>query len=535
MDPEAPMTEPAAGSPMAAEGFPELVLHANWRSSSSQRVAIGLRLKQLPFRYVAVDLDAREQEGEAFRALHPGAQVPVLVADGVAMGQSLAILEWLEECWPDRGMPLLGGDPQTRWRARQIAQLIASLLQPFQLPGATRRRLLQHLAAELEPPEAMSRCRAFSREHLERGLATVEQLLAAAGDGPFAVGAAPGLADCCIVPQLISAAGLGVDVNRYARLSRLYERCQELDAFRASHPALQPDAPEAAGVAPAGAAAPVGMTAAAEPNALPGKEQATGARTQPAAPPAAAGGMTAAAAGPAELLRAKEPAAATGAFLLERANAPIPELAWVRQETARLFGPLATKMTPLDVCLLLRWLVGQLQARLVVEVGVFSGSSALALASGLGPQDRLIAFDPATDTTAIARQAWQRAGLAERISLRHEDAALGVPALAGEVGVAGRVDLAYVDGCNSQYRRNYEDLLPLLRPGGVIVFDNTLWKGGVADPGCTDPQALHLRELIEALRHDPRVESCSLSLGDGLTLARKREATDGPTAAGSPP
>lgn len=498
MAPEAPVTEPAAGSPTAAEGFPELVLHANWRSSSSQRVAIGLRLKQLPFRYVAVDLDAREQEGEAFRALHPGAQVPVLVADGVAMGQSLAILEWLEERWPDRGVPLLSGDPQTRWRARQIAQLIASLLQPFQLPGATRRRLLQHLAAELEPPQAAARCRAFSREHLERGLATVEQLVAAAGDGPFAVGAAPGLADCCIVPQLISAAGLGVDVNRFGRLSQLYERCQGLDAFRASHPSRQPDAP-AAGAAPAGAAAPVGATAAA--------------------------GVTAAGAGPAQLLRAKEPAAATGAFLLERANAPIPELAWVRQETARLFGPLATKMTALDVCLLLRWLVGQLQARLVVEVGVFSGSSSLALASGLAPGGLLIGFDPATDTTAIARQAWRRAGLAERISLRHEDAALGVPALAGEAAVAGRVDLAYVDGCNSQYRRNYDDLLPLLRPGGVIAFDNTLWKGGVADPACTDPLALHLRELIEALRCDPRVHSCSLSLGDGLTLVRKRETT----------
>lgn len=87
--------------------------------------------------------------------------------------------------------------------------------------------------------------------------------------------------------------------------------------------------------------------------------------------------------------------------------------------------------------------------------------------------------------------------------------------------MAGAVDLAYVDGCNSQYRRNYEDLLPLLRPGGVIVLDNTLWKGNVADPACSDPQALHLRELLEALAQDPRVECCTLRLGDGLTLARR--------------
>lgn len=222
-----------------------------------------------------------------------------------------------------------------------------------------------------------------------------------------------------------------------------------------------------------------------------------------------------------DLLRAKEPAAATTAFLLERANPPIPQLAWVRQETARLFGPLATKMSPADGCLLLRWLVGQLQARLVVEVGVFSGSSSLAIASALAEGGRLIAFDTATDTTAIARQAWQRAGLSGRISLHLQDAALGLPALAQDPSVAGAVDLAYVDGCNTQYRRNYEDLLPLLRPGGVIVLDNTLWKGGVADPACSDPQALHLRELLEALARDPRVECCTLSLGDGLTLARR--------------
>lgn len=246
--------------------IPELVLHANWRSSSSQRVAIGLRLKQLPFRYVAVDLEGREQEGEAFRALHPGAQVPVLVADGVAMGQSLAILEWLEERWPERGQPLLAADPEQRRQARQIAQLIASLLQPFQLPGATRRRLLRHLLPAADPARAQELCRAFSRDHLEQGLATLEALVAAAGPGPFAVGDGPGLADCCIVPQLIAAAGLGVDGNRYPRLSRLYDSCQQLEAFRASHPSQQPDAP---GVAAASSSSVASSAAPLRPRALP--------------------------------------------------------------------------------------------------------------------------------------------------------------------------------------------------------------------------------------------------------------------------
>ena len=510
------MTDSSA-RPARAAALPELVLHANWRSSSSQRVAIGLRLKQLPFRYVAVDLDAREQEGEAFVALHPGAQVPLLVADGVAMGQSLAILEWLEERFPERGLPLLGGDPELRRRAREIALLIASLLQPFQLPGATRRRLLHHLAPGEDPQRTQSQCRAFSREHLEHGLATLEQLVATAGGGPFAVGESPGLAECCIVPQLIAAAGLGVDVNRFQRLAGLYEHCQQLEAFAASHPSRQPDAP-GPGSAPTPSTGTLPAPPAAAGSALAqGREAAGGAGVASPSAVAAAQAISAS-----ELLRAKEPSAAITTYLLEQANAPIPELAWVRAETCRLFAPLATKMTPADVCLLLRWLVRLQRARLVVEVGVFSGSSSLALASGLEPGGRLIAFDPATDSTAIARAAWQRAGLADRISLRHQDAAIGVPALGREPDVAGRIDLAYVDGCNTQYRRNYDDLLPLLRPGGLIVFDNTLWKGGVADPGCRDPQALHLRGLIETLRQDARVETCSLSLGDGLTLALRR-------------
>ena len=479
----------------------DLQLHANWRSSSSQRVAIGLRLKQLPFRYVPVDLEAREQESERFRALHPGAQVPVLVADGVAMGQSLAILEWLEERWPGRGQALLPVDAEARWRVRQIAQLIASLLQPFQLPGATRRRLLSHLQLDGDPARAQELCRAFSRDHLEHGLATLEQLLVQAGDGPFSVGEAPSLADCCLVPQLIAAAGLGVDVNRFPRLSRAYDTCQQLEAFRASHPGVQPDAPgrgaePAPGVPPSGAAAPGGGSAALL------------------------------------LMRAKEPEAATLSFLRERANPPIPQLDWVREQTAERFGPLATKMTALEVCLLLRWLVWQLQPQLLVEVGVFSGSSSLALASGLGEGGRLIAFDPATDTTAIARDAWQRAGLADRIELRHQDAAEGLPALAREPALAGAVDLAYVDGCNLQYARNLEDLLPLMRPGGLIVLDNTLWKGGVADPACVDPQAVHLRQLIERLAGDRLLQSCTLGLGDGLTLVRRRPESDAPPAPG---
>lgn len=472
----------ASGDDHGAALLPHLVLHANQRSSSSQRVRIGLRLKQLPFSEVSVDLDGRQQEGEAYRRLHPIGQVPVLVADGVILGQSLAILEWLEERWPSRGSALLPADLLQRQRAREIALVITSLIQPFQLPGATRRSLLLHLGMEADPAAAQALLQRFSGAHLERTLAQLDTLVAP-GCGRFCVGDAPSLADCCLVPQLQAAARLGVDVNRYHHLAGVYEHCRDLEAFCAPPPpaAQAPGQAAAAGMAASGAELPAAV-----------------------------------------VLRRKEPEAAVVAYLLEEANAPIPELEAVRQESCRLFAPQATKMTPVDVCLLLGWLVRSLGVRLAVEVGVFTGSSSLALAANLPPDGRLIAFDVDAETAAVAQAAWQRARLSERIELRLEDAGSGLARLAGEAGIAGQVDLVFIDGPNESYAAHAEALLPLLRPGGLLVFDNTLWKGEVLKAASDDPRATALRRLNRQLRDDPRVHSCTISLGDGLGLAMKR-------------
>ena len=478
----------ASGDDRDAVSLPQLVLHANWRSSSSQRVRIGLRLKQLPFREVTVDLDGREQEGEAYRRLHPIGQVPLLVADGVILGQSLAILEWLQECWPDRGAALLPADPLQRQRAREIALVVTSLIQPFQLPGATRRSLVQHLGLEADPAATQALLQRFSGAHLERTLAQLDALVAP-GSGCFCVGDAPSLADCCVVPQLKAAARLGVDVNRFHHLARVYEHCRDLEAFRAP---LSPAAPQ-----------PQAAPAQAQPAGA--GEEASGAELSPAI-----------------VLRRKEPEAAVVAYLLEEANAPIAELEAVRQESCRLFAPQATKMTPVDVCLLLGWLVRSLGVKLAVEVGVFTGSSSLALAANLPPDGRLIAFDVDGETAAVAQAAWQRAALSERIELRLEDAGPGLAHLATESGIAGQVDLAFIDGPNEAYAAHAEALLPLLRPGGLLVFDNTLWKGEVLRAASDDPRAQALRRLNRQLRDDPRLHSCTLSLGDGLSLAMKR-------------
>ena len=114
------------------------VLYGNWRSSSSHRVHIGLRLKGIPFRYVPVDLGAREQEGDAFRAVHPGAQVPVLVVGGEVLTQSTAILEALDELFPNAGPRLMPEGALARARVREIVQLVNSGMQPFQLPGTVQ-------------------------------------------------------------------------------------------------------------------------------------------------------------------------------------------------------------------------------------------------------------------------------------------------------------------------------------------------------------------------------------------------------------
>lgn len=457
----------------------EIVLYGNWRSSSSQRVQIGLRLKQLPFRYQPIDLTAGEQQQLPFRQIHPGAQVPVLVIDGQVISQSLAILEALEEYFPEVGQRLLSQDPRARCQSREIALFVTSMMQPFQLPGATRRRMIEDFDLDHQPGGARQACDRFTRHHLAATLPELERLVARQA-GAFCVGDQPSLADCTVFPQLIASSRFGLDINQFASLSRIYQHCLILPAFRDSQPEALADAPTA-------------VVAAQSPPPWPGLTTAS--------------------------LDYKEPPEATRQYLLT-VNSPIPQWDWVRAETFRHFGPIATKMTALEVCFLLRWLARTLQVRTVIEVGVFTGSSSLALLDGMTPQGRLIAFDVSPDYTAIAQQAWARAGFSDRVDLRLEDAAQGLPPLQRDANVVGQVNLAYVDGLNSQYHQNYEDLLPLMARGGVVVLDNVLWKGEVAQTTVPHhPDSLALREINTWVSQDPRVDCTILGLGDGLTLA----------------
>ena len=172
----------------------------------------------------------------------------------------------------------------------------------------------------------------------------------------------------------------------------------------------------------------------------------------------------------------------------------------------------------MEVCRFLRWAATQIGARRALEVGVFTGSSSLAILEGMGPDGWLDAIDISEDYTQIARSAWVAAGVSNRVRLTIKD---GVRALTDLKGQAP-YDLAYIDALNEHYQDYHRAVMPLMRQGGLIVFDNVLWKGRVVDPNATDPSARHLRELNFILRDDPRLETTIISLGDGLALCRVR-------------
>ncbi|MDX1572347.1 MAG: class I SAM-dependent methyltransferase [Xanthomonadales bacterium] len=166
-------------------------------------------------------------------------------------------------------------------------------------------------------------------------------------------------------------------------------------------------------------------------------------------------------------------------------------------------------------------LVRLLDVRNAIEIGVFTGYSGLCIASALREGGRLVACDVSEEWTRIARRYWDRAGVADRIDLRLAPALETIDDLLGQ-GHADRFDFAFIDADKENYGAYYDGCLQLLRTGGLIVFDNTLWSGRVADPAENDPDTVALRELNERLLGDERIDLSLVPIADGVTLARKR-------------
>jgi predicted O-methyltransferase YrrM len=191
----------------------------------------------------------------------------------------------------------------------------------------------------------------------------------------------------------------------------------------------------------------------------------------------------------------------------------------LRAETAPLPGA-GMQIGP-DQGALLALLVRLIGARRTLEVGTFTGYSALATAAALPEDGKLIACDVSEEWTAIARRYWQEAGLSGRIELRLGPAADTLAALLRE-GAAGSFDFAFIDADKPSYDVYYESCLSLLRPGGLIAVDNALWSGAVADPAVNDEETAAIRALNAKIRDDARVDASLLTVGDGVMLARKR-------------
>lgn len=183
---------------------------------------------------------------------------------------------------------------------------------------------------------------------------------------------------------------------------------------------------------------------------------------------------------------------------------------------------LAAMVTMPEEGQLLALLVGITGAKRILEIGTFTGYSTLCMARALPPGGKIVTCDINARWTRIAERYWERAGVADAIDLRIGDAREVLDTVRDEDG-AGSFDLVFVDADKASYPAYYEEALVHLRPGGLVVLDNTLFFGRVIDPEAQDADTVAIRELNDALLKDDRVDLSMLVMADGITLARKKE------------
>jgi len=204
-------------------------------------------------------------------------------------------------------------------------------------------------------------------------------------------------------------------------------------------------------------------------------------------------------------------------YALDHSSGPDAVQRELQRVTAERTGDRAGMQIGDDQAVLLEILARATGARRAVEIGTFTGYSALALARGLGPDGRLLCCDVSEEWTAIAREHWEKAGVADRIELRLGPALATLRSLpAGET-----FDLAFVDADKTGYADYYEELLPRLRPGGLLLVDNTLWGGAVLDEKDETDDTVAIRALNDRIAADPRVRVVLLPIGDGVTVVQR--------------
>ncbi len=212
-----------------------LTLYDYWRSSAAYRVRIALNLKGLAYQSVPVHLvkDGGEQHSADYKALNPQGLLPLVVDGDTRIAQSMAILEYLEECYPQPA--LLPRDPSLRAQIRSVALHIACDIHPL-----NNLRVLQYLSGTLGIEAAAKD--AWYRHWVDSGLAAVEQNLQRM-PSELSMGERPGLLEVCLVPQVYNARRFNCDLHAYPRILAVVERCNSLEAFANATPEVQPDAP----------------------------------------------------------------------------------------------------------------------------------------------------------------------------------------------------------------------------------------------------------------------------------------------------
>ena len=211
--------------------------------------------------------------------------------------------------------------------------------------------------------------------------------------------------------------------------------------------------------------------------------------------------------------------AALSEYLLLGA-AESPAARRLREETQELGRVSGMQVSP-EQGAFMALLVKLIGARRALEVGTFTGYSALMVAQALPPDGRLVTCDVSAQWTAVGQRHWAAAGVADKIDLRLAPAIETLDALIA-AGESGTFDFAFIDADKENYDSYYERCLTLLKRRGVVAIDNVLWGGRVADPTQSDPATQAIRALNEKVRADTRVDAAMLPVGDGLTLAMKR-------------
>jgi caffeoyl-CoA O-methyltransferase len=208
---------------------------------------------------------------------------------------------------------------------------------------------------------------------------------------------------------------------------------------------------------------------------------------------------------------------ALGDYIAAHTSPPDPVVAEIRTATEAVAGRMAMMQIGDDQSVFMELLARATGARRAIEIGTFTGTSALAVARGMGPEGRLLCCDVSEEWTAVARAHWAKAGVDDRIELRIGPALETLRSLPAEP----TFDLAFVDADKGGYADYFDELVPLLRDGGLLLADNTLQQGRVADPTADDGNVVAIRAFNDKVLADERVACVVLPLGDGVTMIQK--------------